>query len=428
MIARIAIISEHASPLASLGGVDSGGQNVYVAQLANYLAARGYKVDVFTRRDDASLPEIVKFINRVRVVHVSAGPAAPVPKERLLPFMPEFARNVLAFCQRQHCSYDIVHANFWTSGVVAMTLQRERRIPFVVTFHALGRVRRRHQGAADRFPDERPQVEERIVAAADGIIAECPQDRADLIQLYRADAAKIRVIPCGFDPTEFWPVDKVQARRELIYRPDERLILQLGRMVPRKGIDVPIRALARLNALHGMRARLVIVGGESDDPDPVATPEIARLRSIADAAGVADQVEFTGRRGRPVLRYYYSAADIFVTTPWYEPFGITPVEAMACATPVIGTRVGGIRTTVQDGKTGFLVPPHDADAVADRIAYLYAHPEVLRAFAQAARARAIKQYTWAQIVDRVAAMYDDVATSTRKRAALDDLRNSNVTA
>lgn len=428
MIARIAIISEHASPLANLGGIDSGGQNVYVAQLANFLSARGNKVDVYTRRDDASLPEIVEFINRVRVVHVKAGPETTIPKEQLLPFMPEFARNMLAFCRRQRLAYDVMHANFWTSGVVAMALQQERRTPFVVTFHALGRVRRLHQGESDGFPAQRPEVEGRIVAQADAIIAECPQDRVDLMQLYRADPGKIRIIPCGFDPTEFWPVDKVQARRELIYPPERPLILQLGRLVPRKGIDVPVRALARLKTRHGIRARLVIVGGESDDPDPQATPEIGRLQAIAEDEGVADQVEFTGRRGRQVLRYYYSAADVFVTTPWYEPFGITPVEAMACATPVIGARVGGIRTTVQDGKTGFLVPPRDPDAVADRLAYLYAHPEMLRAFGQAGRARAIKQYTWAQVANRVSALYDDVITSTRKRAALGGLANTNVTA
>ncbi len=409
MIARIAMISEHASPLASLGGVDSGGQNVYVSQLAHHLAARGLKVDVFTRRDDPSLPDVVDFITRVRVVHVDAGPPRVLPKEDLLPYMAEFARNMAAFSGRQRAPYDIVHANFWTSGVVAMALERDLGIPFVTTFHALGRVRKQHQGDADRFPRARERIEEEIICASSRVIAECAQDRNDLIQLYGAEPAKVCVVPCGFDPAELRPIDKRVARRELGFGVDERLILQLGRIVPRKGIDVPIRALARLRASYGIEARLIVVGGESDEPSPAATPEIGRLQEIAHEAGVADRVHFTGRRARPVLRYYYSAADVFITTPWYEPFGITPLEAMACATPVIGARVGGIKTTVRDGRTGFLVPPRDPDAVAERLAHLYRHPELFAELGQAGRDRALRSFTWEQVAERVTVLYAHAA-------------------
>src|SRR5690606_29140953 len=216
---------------------DSGGQNVYVAQLANQLAQRGYQVDVYTRRDQEELPEVVKFINRVRVIHVPAGPPRFVPKEELLPYMDEFAARMGAFMHRQRRPHDLAHANFWTSGVVALRLKERFRLPFAVTFHALGRVRRLHQGGADRFPPERAAIEERIIAAADCVIAECPQHRDDLMQLYRADPAKIRVVPCGFAGTELWPIERSLARRELGIDPQERLVLQLGRLVPRKGID-----------------------------------------------------------------------------------------------------------------------------------------------------------------------------------------------
>lgn len=411
MIARIAMISEHASPLASLGGVDSGGQNVYVSQLAHHLAAGGLKVDIFTRRDDPSLPEIVDFISRVRVVHIDAGPPRALPKERLLPHMAEFARNTAAFCHRQRAPYDIVHANFWTSGVVAMTLKHELGLPFVITFHALGRVRKQHQGGADRFPRAREEIEAAIITASHRVIAECAQDRNDLIQLYRAEPDKVCVIPCGFDSTELWPIAKRVARSELGFDADERLMLQLGRIVPRKGIDVPIRALALLRNIYGIDVRLAIVGGETDEPNARATPEIGRLQRIAQEAGVLDRVHFIGRRARPTLRYYYSAADIFVTTPWYEPFGITPLEAMACATPVIGARVGGIKTTVRDGKTGFLVPPHDAEALAERVAYLYRHPELIDQFGRAGRERALRSFTWEQVAGRVAGLYDRAAAT-----------------
>lgn len=422
MAARIAIISEHASPLAAVGGIDSGGQNVYVAQLANQLATRGYQVDVYTRRDKETLPEVVKFISRVRVIHVTAGPARFVPKEELLPFMEEFARRMIAICRRQSRPYDLAHANFWTSGVVALELKAAMALPFAITFHALGRVRRLHQGEADRFPPERPALEAQIIAAADCVIAECPQDRHDLMTHYAADPAKIRIVPCGFDSTELWPIDKAVARSELGFAPDERVVLQLGRLVPRKGIDIVVRALARLRRKHGLDPLLVIVGGETDDPCPVASPEIGRLREVAAAEGVADRVLFTGRKPRQVLRYYYSAADVFVTTPWYEPFGITPVEAMACATPVIGACVGGIKSTVRHGRTGFLVPPRDPDALAERLAELYRRPELARHFGAAGRERVLRYFTWAHVADRMELVYSRMVTGERRRA-LDGMAN-----
>lgn len=416
MLARIAIISEHASPLATIGGVDSGGQNVYVAQLANQFAQRGYQVDIYTRRDQETLPEVVKFINRVRVIHVTAGPPRFVPKEELLPLMDEFAARMIAMLRRQRRAYDVVHANFWTSGVVAMQLKAELGLPFAITFHALGRVRRLHQGEADRFPRKRPQVEERIIGAADCVIAECPQDREDLMRLYDADPGKIRVVPCGFDSTELWPVDRTAARRELAIDPDEHVVLQLGRLVPRKGIDIVVYALARLRRRYGLNARLFVVGGETDGPCPRANPEIARLGDIAAAEGVADQVVFTGRRPRHVLRYYYSAADVFVTTPWYEPFGITPVEAMACSTPVIGACVGGIKSTIRHGRTGYLVPPHDPDAVAERLADMLRRPDLTRRFGAAGRERVLRNFTWGHAADRMELVYARMLGDERGRA------------
>ncbi len=245
------------------------------------------------------------------------------------------------------------------------------------------------------------------------MIAECPQDEADLIRLYRADPARIQMIPCGFDPAEFVPVDKRDARLALGLEPDERIILQLGRMVPRKGVDNVVRGLSRLRHDHGIAARLLIVGGESRDPDPALTPEIGRLWTIAAAEGVADAVTFVGSRGRSELLAYYAAADVFVTTPWYEPFGITPVEAMACGTPVIGSAVGGIKFTVRDGATGFLVPPNDPHALAERLAQLYRDPELLRQFGRRAVRRARSLFTWRHVARLVAKLYEDVTAARR---------------
>ncbi len=422
MSPRVAIISEHASPLGTLGGADSGGQNVYVGQLAAHLAKSGYGVDVFTRRDGPRLPAVVQWTSGARIVNVPAGPPAPVAKEELLPYMGEFTRYVLRFCKQQRRPYDLVHANFWMSGLVAAEVKSALGTPFVVTFHALGRVRRQHQGAADTFPDERFMVEDRVVAEADRIIAECPQDEEDLICLYDADPARITMIPCGFDPSELGPVSKQLARAALGLPPDEPLLLQVGRLVPRKGVETAVRGLARLVRDHRVPARLLIVGGESDEPDASATPEIGRLRSIAAEEGVADRVVFLGRCRRDMLKYYYSAADVFVTTPWYEPFGITPVEAMACGTPVVGSNVGGIKFTVRDGETGYLVPANAPDALAERVAHLYRTPKLLAVLRQRAIRRANDLFTWRKVLSHVEALYQEVllaAPGTRPGAAQD---------
>lgn len=410
---RIALISEHASPLAILGGVDGGGQNVYVGEIAKNLATLGYEVDIFTRLDSKVLPEAAEWVQGVRIIHVPAGPPEYVRKEDLLPFMAEFTAYILKFCKREGKTYDLIHANFWLSGLVAVQIKQAIAIPFVVTFHALGRVRRFHQGEADQFPTERIAIEERIIAQADRIIAECPQEEEDLIRFYNADPTKITIIPGGFDPSQFWSVGKALARVALGLDPSEKLILQLGRMVPRKGVDTVIQGFAHLLSHYSIEAKLIIVGGESDEPNPTITPELGRLEAIAKQEGVLDKVTFVGRRGRDVLKWYYSAADVFVTTPWYEPFGITPVEAMACGTPVIGANVGGVKFTVRDGETGYLVPPKNPEAIAERIAHLYHHPELLSLFRQQAIRRANTLFTWQKVTGAIANLYEEVLAKTQ---------------
>jgi glycosyltransferase involved in cell wall biosynthesis len=405
---RIALISDHASPLAALGGTDCGGQNVYVSQIARALASHGHAVDVFTRRDDPSLPMVVNACEGVRVIHVPAGPAAAVRKEEMLPFMPEFSAFTTGWCACEEDGYDIAHANFWMSGMAALELKERLGIPFVITFHALGRVRRLYQGAADGFPEARFDIEERIIDGADRVIAECPQDEQDLLTLYSADPERISMIPCGVDVMSFRPVPRRRARSIVGLKQNEHVVLQLGRLVPRKGIDNVIRGIARLRDLHGVEATLVIVGGDSDTPDPARTPEIGRLTRIAESEGVLEQVRFVGRRGRDWLRYYYSAADVFVTTPWYEPFGLTPLESMACGTPVIGASVGGIQYTVCDGETGYLVPPNDPDSLADRLARVLTEPRHRHALAQEGLRRARERFSWPGVACLVEGLYNDV--------------------
>ncbi|MGE3855772.1 MAG: glycosyltransferase [Dehalococcoidia bacterium] len=422
---HIAIISEHASPLAILGGVDSGGQNVYVAQIARRLAAAGHAVDVFTRRDRAELPAVVEH-EGYRVVHVDAGPAHFVRKEDLLPHMPAFAEQVVRFAADQQRPYDLAHANFWMSGLVAEELKRRLGVPFVITFHALGKVRRQHQGAHDEFPPEREHIETRLVGSADHIIAECPQDEFDLLSLYGAEPARISTIPCGYDPEECRPVGMHEARAHLGLPSEGRVLLHLGRLVPRKGVDNVVRAFARVRRAHP-DAVLLIAGGESERPDPTLTPEIARLSEIAVEEGVSDAIHFLGQRPREEIAYWYAAADLFITTPWYEPFGITPVEAMACGTPVVGARVGGIQYTVVDGVTGLLVPPRDTDALAAAVCRLLRDEPLRRRFAAAGLARAAELFTWDAVTAQVGALCESVIAA-RERGAVDTADHGAVVA
>lgn len=409
MTRRIALISDHASPLAVLGGVDCGGQNVYVAEVALRLAAAGWRVDVFTRLDRGDAPTVYRWAEGVRVINVPAGPPTFVRKEDLLPFMPEFASFMLGFMEAERARYDVVHANFFMSGLVAADLKQEAGIPFVTTFHALGRVRRLHQGCADAFPEARIAIEERVVRETDRIIAECPQDAEDLATLYGAPPNRMRIVPCGVDPERFHPVRRDRARAVLGLPVDEPVVLQLGRMVPRKGVDDVIRSASVLRERFDVSPRVLIVGGDSETPDVTRTPELARLADVARDVGVEDRVTFVGRRGGDALRYYYSAADVFISTPWYEPFGITPLEAMACGTPVVGSRVGGIKYTVVDGDTGYLVPPRDPDAIAERVARLLRAPDERIAFGRNGIERVRSRFSWDEVAQQLMRVYDQVA-------------------
>lgn len=414
---RIAIVSEHASPIAQAGGVDSGGQNIYVANVARQLAALGHRVDVFTRLDNPYLPEEMDWDPGVRIVHVPAGPARTMPKEDLLPHMDDFGAWMANYVATRDEPYSLIHANFFMSAMSSLPVARRAAIPLAVTFHALGRVRRQHQAQADRFPDARFRIEDDIVRHADRIIAECPQDRLDLIELYGADAERIDMVPCGYDHNEMRPLDQAGLRAELGWEPNTFYLLQLGRMVPRKGIDNVISALSRLRKRYGVNARLCVVGGEAADSSTGDAPELARLKAIAEAEGVTDYVDFAGRKGRRLLSRYYGAADVFVTTPWYEPFGITPVEAMACARPVIGSDTGGIRYTVVDGDTGFLVPPKDPDALAARLALLAGNPALGKRMGAAGARRAKRLFTWEKVGSDLAQVFDELVHGTATSAA-----------
>lgn len=413
---RIAFISDHASPLATIGGIDSGGQNIYVAQLAIHLQQLGYKIDIYTRKTDIKQKTVHSWLPDIRVIHVPAGPSAEIPKEALWPYMPSFAAFMQKFIKDNQISYILVHAHFWMSGWIAIQLKKLLGIPFIITFHALGKVRLRHQKNKDKFPEERVQIEKEIVQQADQIIAECPQDGADLFSLYNASTENTSLVPCGFNPNEFKPIGSALAREALNLPQNVPILLQLGRMVPRKGIDNVIRALKYLKTRYNgayEKALLLVVGGHfkevsnaSPRPDK---EEWLRLTDLTKRYNLENQVLFYGAKTRDQLRLFYAATDIFVSTPWYEPFGITPLEAMACARPVIGSGVGGLKFTIKEGETGLLVPPKKPILLARDLHYLFSHPQLMQKMGQNGLSRVHKYFTWEKVAVKMDSIYHKIS-------------------
>jgi D-inositol-3-phosphate glycosyltransferase len=403
---RIAMVSEHASPLAVLGGVDAGGQNVYVAALSQELARRGAEVVVHTRRDDPSFPRRVQLAPRVTVDHVDAGPPERIPNpiDSLFPYMDDFADELAAVWEREEP--DVIHSHFWMSGRAALAAARPLEIPVVHTFHALGAVKRRHQGAKDTSPPERIPEERAIIAEADRIIATCSDEVFELVRL-GADASRISVVPCGVNLSLFRPDGPVAART-----PGLRRIVCVTRLVERKGVGNLVVALADVEDTE-----LVIAGG----PDPDELPsdhEYRRLVALAEDVGVAGRVHFTGRLERSDVPPLIRSADVVACVPWYEPFGIVPLEAMACGVPVLGSAIGGLLDTVVHGVTGLHVPPRRPDAIAAALSELLADPARRAAMGRAGSTRAHGRYGWRRIADSVISVYAEVGEALKAREAV----------
>ena len=397
---RVAMVSEHASPLAVLGGVDAGGQNVHVAALASEMARQGAEVVVHTRRDDCPLPRRVELAPGVVVDHVPAGPPEPLPKDDLLPHMDAFAADLAARWREQRP--DVVHSHFWMSGYAALQAARELSIPVVHTFHALGVVKRRYQGERDTSPPERLGIERDVLRRADHVVATCSDELFELVRL-GGTRGRLTVIPCGVDLALFTPAGR-RARR----RPGRQRIVCLGRLVERKGVGNAITALAQIPG-----AELVIAGGPPRvelDRDP----EVRRLRRLAREAGVEDRVDLRGRLDRADAAALLRSADAVVCVPWYEPFGIVPLEAMACGVPVVASAVGGMIDTVVDGVTGVHVSPRDPERLAEALAELLADPARRAAYGAAGAERARQRYGWPRVAAATLDVYARVAGERRR--------------
>ncbi|MFE6222492.1 glycosyltransferase [Streptomyces sp. NPDC057854] len=394
----IALVSEHASPLAVLGGVDAGGQNVHVAQLAGALADRGHQVTVYTRRDDPGLDVTVPLRPGVLVHHVPAGPAAPIPKDDLLPHMEPFARYLAQ--QWYEEPPDVAHAHFWMSGVATLRATEHTRVPFLQTYHALGTVKRRHQGDADTSPPARVSWERRVGLGCDRIVATCRDEVEELAAMGIA-RSKTDIVPCGVDPTVFRPDGPAAPRGPYRHR-----LLHLGRLVPRKGAAVSVAALRGLPDTE-----LVIAGGPPRDVLDTA-PEVRRLRALAVDAGVADRVYFTGAVPRPAVPALMRSADVILCPADYEPFGIVPLEAMACGRPLVASAVGGQLDSVAHGVTGLHVPPGQPRPLAAAVRLLLADPALRARYGEAGRHRVLRRFSWASVAAATEDSYRAVMTAS----------------
>ena len=383
--------------------------NVYIRELSRHLSNLDVEVDVFTRLQGPEVPTVVPFAEHARVIHVPAGPARYLPKEQVVRHLPEFICNLREFAAHENRAYDLIHSHYWLSGRVAGYFKNAWRVPMVAMFHTLAELKNQVSASDDEWEaDVRFGIERLTVAAADQVVASTPIDRGHLETYYGADTDHVSIVPCGVDLEQFHPGGQENARRELGFG-DEKLILFVGRIQQLKGIDVVIRAANVLRGREGFGPfRVVIVGGrpsgEADDPE---SRELLRLQTLAHELGVEHLIDWRGAVAHEDLTRYYQAADVTVMPSTYESFGLVAVESMACGTPVVAARVGGLQATVQDGHTGYLVPWSDPGLYADRIAAILGDDELRRRLSVAARARAA-EFSWEHVAEQMVELYEEL--------------------
>lgn len=410
---HIAMLSLHTSPLAVLGGKETGGMNVYVRELSRELASRGYCIDIFTRSQNPRLPRVqydLLGVRNARVINIPAGPQTPYSKHMLADHLDEFVEGVSEFSRGEGIQYDLMHAHYWLSGVAALALQKKwTHAPIVQMFHTLGAMKNLvASGDRDRETQRRIQAERELMQTVSRVIASTPRDKQQMIDLYDAPPERIVVIPPGVDTDLFHPIVNRRAK-EWVGSFSEKTVLFVGRIDPVKGLDTWFRSMKLvLDAEPSLSTRMCVclIGGDLDDDiDPDS--ELVRLDKLKDELGLSDVVTFLGGRAQSSLPYYYASADVVVMPSRYESFGLAALEAMACGTPVVASDVGGLSFIVRNGETGFLVPEGDEQAFADCILNLLRDPELRNKLG--ARAVLVAQnYSWRLIADKIVDLYRDV--------------------
>ena len=406
------MLSYHTCPLATLGGKDTGGMNVYVRDLTRYLGPLGIQVDVFTRSQDEHVPHVLHDLRYGnRVVHVRAGPEIPLPKQELLHHIPEFISGIQEFAASKNLHYDLIHSHYWTSGIAALGLAEEWHVPVIHMFHTLGVMKQRVAQTEDEVEgDYRLNGEQEVLSRADRVVAATPAELAQLQWLYKADTKKITIIPPGVDLSRFYPIPPDEAKEFIGIPPCDRMLLFVGRIEPLKGIDTLIEAIALMRNQGVFKERslcLSVIGGDPEiDPDGMSA-EMSRVQELRAQYGLNDLVTFLGKRSQDTLPYYYSASEAVVVPSQYESFGMVALEAMACGTPVVASQVGGLAFLVQDGVTGFTVPTSDPASLAERLTALINNPELRQRMGGEAASFA-KEYSWEVIAKQIVELYQEV--------------------
>jgi D-inositol-3-phosphate glycosyltransferase len=408
---NIAILSYHTCPLATLGGKDTGGMNVYVRDLTRQLGRMGIHVDVFTRSQDEHVPHILHDLGfGNRVVHVPSGPEVPLPKQELATYIPQFVTGINEFVNEKGIKYDLLHSHYWMSGLAAISLSEMwEDTPILHMFHTLGEMKNRvARNEGEKEGTYRLDGERKVIACADRIIAATPAELAQLEWLYKVDPRKVTVIPPGVDTCHFYPIPADEARQYIGLAPDDHMILFVGRIEPLKGVGTLLRAVACLR-LKNLKepVHLAVIGGDPDATISEISEEMSRLQKLSDELTVGKMVVFLGKRGQDTLPYYYSAAEVVVMPSHYESFGMVALEAMACGTPVIASQVGGLAYLVQDGVTGYTVPAEDHNALCDKLTALLGNETLRQQMAQNA-AKYAYNYDWEKIAKKIVKVYEEL--------------------
>jgi D-inositol-3-phosphate glycosyltransferase len=409
---RIAMLSYHTCPLATLGGKDTGGMNVYVREITRQLGKMGVHVDVFTRSQNEHVPHVLHDLGYGnRIVHIRAGSEFPLPKKELVTFIPQFVTGIHEFAEGKGLSYDLIHSHYWMSGMAAMELRKDWGIPIVHMFHTLGLMKNRVAQSPEEIEgDYRIEGEREVISAADKIIAATPAEYAQLLWLYGADVNKIMIIPPGVDIGRFYPIPADEAKEYIGVPPCGRMLLFVGRIEPLKGLGVLIEAISIMRQNKALKENpfcLAVIGGEPDDSEEQETLEMSRIKALSDKYGLSDLVTFLGKRNQDSLPYYYSAAEAVVVPSQYESFGMVALEAMACGTPVVASQIGGLAYLVQDGVTGFTVPVDEPGELANRLTSLLQDP-ILRDRMGKQAEQAAKDYAWEVIASKLLGVYDEL--------------------
>jgi D-inositol-3-phosphate glycosyltransferase len=393
---------------------------VYVKEMSRYLGAQGLQVDVFSRWESPDQSDVEEIGPGARVIRVQIGPPEHLPKERTILFLEELADWIDCFQEENRADYRLIHGHYYFSGAVSLSLRERWCVPFVETFHSLGLIKRRALGSEDPSPTRRLEIERQIAQTAERIIATAPQEKADLATAYGADPSRIRVIPCGVDLELFRPAPRREARAYACVPDDRFLLTFVGRLERRKGVDTMLEAMGLLlSERPDLPLHAVIVGGHPKDQNPAEMPdpevqERRRFQEIMGRYGIEDRVTFTGGLPQHLLYNYYSAADVTIIPSYYEPFGMTALEALACGSSVIASRVGGLKTTVKEGEVGLQFEAQDPQELAERIGYLAEHPEVNVRFRRNARPYVERHYSWRAVSEQVTAAYQEVLDEHRE--------------